>query len=193
MYRGFLSVDIETTGLTEDNPDILEIVMIFDDIGAQGIKETLHIYINHEGKDLNWNTDTKAYHEENGYLEKLNQVANAKMEEDAKYLTISQAQDEIRAFIERLLPYNNGFAISMAGKHCGLLTYPVMKNHGLICEGISHKVIDVPSLFFVDFQFVPTLGQLKKKFGFSENTTCREDAIVINKLVNTKIYQALGM
>lgn len=184
MFRPYFAVDIETTGLPSKDfsPKILEISIIFDDMGYCSLEKPLelHFFIKHEVYD--WQSKE---------VEELNNHLLSSCESEG--LTLSEVKEKIAEFTHKCRVLNDGYDISIAAKNVGKLVVPCLELNELYVEGMSYRNLDVASLYYLDFGYVPTFSQIAQKYNLSHDGTCLEDSRFIVHAVQKKVYQQLGI
>lgn len=190
-FMPFLSIDIDTNGLSDyEDLKILEMFILFDDIGLHGgIRKSLHII---------WKHDEVVYQNEMA-KEKNESRYKALLEEniqDAHYVEHrDQVVELMNLFLSQCVSLNQGYPLHMAARNSSNFIEAVMRKCGISpsSEQVSHRFIDVQSLYFTDFGYVPPLEKILQKEGIKTNGSVRADTLAINELVVKKIYQRLGM
>ncbi len=183
-FRPYLSVDLETTGLNTDNfdPQLLEVAIVFDDMGYCNLEEqkTLHLYIKHE--EVVW---------QNEEVEKLNKLSAFAAQKDG--IPLEEAKILIDQFVEECVKLNDGYDLSIAAKNANALVKNIIDKTQILQKGISYRNIDVPTMYYLDFGYVPSFQQIAKRTGMEHRGTCLHDALFIVQAIQRKVFAQLGV
>jgi len=164
--KPYISLDIETTGLMEWD-QILQIAMIYDD-GITPINglEKISFLVDNSNELYNGYLDPIALNI-NAWIFK--EIANAaKTRSNHLIFPTELARNTFHEFLRS--HYDpSGKAITFAGKNVKEFDIASLKRNRFISsanEGwISHRVIDIGSLYFLDFGYVPTQNEINKLIG----------------------------
>ncbi len=153
--KPYLSIDIETTGLDLQKANVLEIAAVFDD----GVSKVEDLLVFHE---LVAPQDT--YYEL--YAMSMHSELLIELRSNALF-SIETVGSRFDRFIEEIaLKYPEvKFPLTIAGKNASGFDLPILKNKGFPIL-YSHRVIDVGSVYFSDFGYVPSLNEINEKIGY---------------------------
>lgn len=195
-FMPFVAIDVETSNVVVDGkiPDLLELCALFYDLGYHGgIKKKLRFYIEHKDyENLDWSPEAW---EKNEAL--VGRIKNLQKEEEDSPLgqksvvPPEEAARRLGDFLKECRELNDGRALAMAAKNAGNLVYPVVRSLGVGNELLSNRVLDVQSLYFTEFGFVPTFHLISDKTG-GKTGSCEDDCEFMVQAVERKINMALG-
>lgn len=169
----FVSLDIESTGLDVQNDKVLQIGMVYDD-GVTPINKL---------KSISFFIDP-IYEEYRGYLDcealEMNAwiIKNISQKEDSKYPVYQPSEarkvfyNELRTFYYHVLNKDNHWTdkekkkIQFAGKNLQGFDIPILKSNCFLTREtqkyVGYRMLDVGPLFYLDFGYVPCLGEINK-------------------------------
>lgn len=173
IIKPFISLDIETTGLKRVNPYVLEIGMIFEDLGYFGSNMRLDIIVD------NGELDPKRCEENAMAMNK--RVFDAIKNKQDNVFSLEEAQLKFKQFINQCYSlmqtdetYFRG-KLQFAGKNVGPFDMAILEDNDFDLSRMCHRAIDVGSLYLSDFGEVPSFAQVLKKLGLE-----KVDHIAIN-------------
>lgn len=164
--KPYIALDIETTGLMEYD-QVLQVAMIYDDLKTP-IEDLEKISFLVDNQD-------EVYH---GALSPIAISMNAwifkEIAEAAKrksnhlIFPTALARNVFHDFLKS--HYDPaGKAITFAGKNVAAFDVDMLRRNGFINENnegwISHRVIDIGSLYLTDFGYIPTQSEINKLTG----------------------------
>ncbi len=162
-YTPYVALDIETTGI-EPNAQVLQIAMIFDDL-LTPINEL-------EGHSFLIDNSEEMY---SGRLEpvalSMNSWIYKEISAEKSAHTILKAASARGLFHKLILGfYKKGRQnITFAGKNLQGFDIPHLKQQEFIDGSnyfmLNHRVLDTGSLYYPDFGYVPTQGEINKLIG----------------------------
>jgi oligoribonuclease (3'-5' exoribonuclease) len=201
-FQPYLSIDIETTGLSMDS-DILEIAAIFDD-GVSPLEELekFHVLIKY---DTFKHAEMYAINM-NGNLirEILKGPANSPL------VALMSFNSWLEGRRIRLAGTNEGKLprLSVAGKNVAGFDIPMLQRNYQnyvdgrleinITQNFTHRTLDVGSMYFPHFGENPTLGKINELTGRAANVSHRamDDAmdvvVAIRHLMGQELYPTIG-
>jgi oligoribonuclease (3'-5' exoribonuclease) len=182
IFSPFIAIDLETTGLASDEgAQILELCMRFEDFGLNGLVDTkiLHLYIKHD--EVNWANDD---------VKEMNKHVFSKCERVG--VSLDDARSAVKIFIEECVELNKGYATSYAAKNANTLVLAMLKKSNFDVSGILYRCLDVPSMYYMDFGYVPTFQQIGKKLNMSPGNTLADVSFIVTAIQN-KVFRELGI
>lgn len=164
--KPYIALDIETTGLgTWDQ--VLQVAMIYDDLQAPiPDLDKISFLVDNSEQVYHGPLDPIAL-SMNAWIFK--EIANAaKTKSNHLIFPTAAARDVFHDFLNS--HYDPaGKAITFAGKNVQEFDLASLKRNGFINEAneewISHRVIDIGSLYLLDFGYVPTQSEINKLTG----------------------------
>lgn len=190
-FRPFVTIDIETNGLPGfKDLKVLEAYLIFDDLGYHGgVKKDLHLILEH--KKLNYQSEEVKEMNDSHYQDMLKNTPESVI----VCKSVEEFQEQLMKFLKECNTLNDGYPIHLAAKNAGSFLNNVFKQVGVEIdqEVASHRFIDVASLYYIDFGYVPTLEAIIKKFKKNPSGRAIDDSHIISELVKEKIMRHLGL
>lgn len=183
MIRPYVSLDLETTGLDIEKSHILELGFVYDD-GKSTIDQLkkYNFVIHHdrfthcEPYAMNLNARLIKQIAEKKDTVPFETAINQLLE------TLREASTAAMKYDEETKAWRIDTRVCIAGKNVAGFDLPLLRNQratdGLIAtlfKYISHRVIDPGSMYYPDFGFIPSLGEINKKNGRNEVTHCAVD------------------
>lgn len=150
-YKPFLSLDIETTGL-DPHSQILQLAAVY-------------VSPNQNNKEFKCNIKYSKIIGEPFALKMNAKLIEQMTIKDNGALTLEEAIQQFNIFLTECELIGR---ITVAGKNVAGFDIPILKNNGFDTSRFSHRVIDVGSLYFNDFGYVPTLTEINKLLGRNE-------------------------
>lgn len=177
LFKPVIFADIETTGLDSKDCSILEIALIFDDIGTYGgIQKELHINI--EPENGKWEEGVKEFHKD--LLANRNNT-----------LSQSEAKKITHEFLRECSEMSKG-ALNLVGKRTTDLIYPFLKNQGFApSEYVYHNHIDIPSLYYIELRGLLSYQKIAKIYNLKSDGSAMSDARLSQNLFMRKIEKEL--
>lgn len=168
-YKPYVAIDTETTGLTT-NDQILQVGVIVDDLVTpiEALKKVSFLVDNSDRLFT-------------GYLEPEALAMNAWIFEalsgkrSKSHYPVYRHSAAVLALHDILAEVSNktGSAVVLAGKNVGTFDIPMLRANGFLDEvmlasrkiQISHRTIDIGSLYFPDFGHVPNANEINQLIG----------------------------
>lgn len=147
--KPYLAIDIETTALQPDKGQILQIAAIYDN------GERLDTY--------NYYIATNKITGELPAITMNSPLLQRMQDKSIDTVPLNYVRAVLREQIERYTLLDSG-KLSLAGKNVAGFDLPWLKHFGFDLP-VSHRVIDVGSLYFPDFRYVPSLSEINKRLG----------------------------
>lgn len=167
LIKPYYSLDIETTGLDIAQAQVLSIALVFDD-GKSAIEDLKYLEL-----IVHPTTDYYEYYAMAMHSELLKILAGRPR------CTTTEINNAIAAFIG----HNN--KIPIAGKNVAGFDLPILQNNNIKINA-HHRTLDVGSLYFHKFGYVPSLDEINKLLGFdSVSHKALDDALNIVKIVRS--------
>lgn len=153
----YISLDLETSGVDISKAQILQIAMIYDDFTQTKISDMPSLLINIQYRELSHATLEALEINKNLITQILDK------DDPVKKRNCSEAMDLVSAFLCKYSNKNGG-KITIAGKNAASFDIPILDNHldNKIGLYIKRRSIDVGSLYYPDFGYVPTLSEVNK-------------------------------
>ena len=184
----YASIDIETTGLNEDDHDLVEFGMVLDDLSNQLPLEQLPVFHTYFKKDN--------YQGQAGALAMHGEIFRRidKRVEGYTYLTAEKFGHAVKEFLA-----NNGYniekdriIINVAGKNFGTFDLQFLKQKTDFRKHIKvrSRLLDPGILYYQKGdEALPGLSESLKRAGFESNVkhTAVEDALDVIKLIRAKL------
>lgn len=179
LFKPVIFADIETTGLDSRECSILEIAMIFDDIGTYGgIQKELHIHI--ESEDDKWEPGVKEIHK--NLLKKRKNI---------DLMSQVEAKEVVHHFLKECSEISKG-ALNLVGKRTTDLIYPFLKNQGFAPDKyIYHQHLDIPSLYYIELRGLLSYQKIAQIFNLNSDGSAISDARLSQSLFMRKLEQEL--
>lgn len=149
----FIILDIETTGLEVGRCQLLEIGAIYVDNLSNKAFDTFRVLVK-------WDVLTHVEPSAIPMVEKW----NAAMRTEKNVMGGTPA---VTAFSSWGAKRFNNEKVRLAGKNLASFDIPVLQNYGLHINH-SHRILDVGSMYFKEFGYVPSLGEINKLTGRAE-------------------------
>ena len=149
----YLSLDIETTGLSRERSHVLQLAAIYDDGSPLEQLKTFDVVIK-------WPVIT--YGEE--YAMHLNRHLLERAFNNEDVVSLEEAQTAFRDF---LYVVQRQGKITIAGKNAGGFDIPILKNptNNFDTSRFLYQALDPGSMFSEDFDHLPRLGELNALTG----------------------------
>lgn len=162
ILQPYLAIDIETTGLDITKAQVLEVGLVYDD-GISSIKDLKKARF--------------IFKPENDYYEFYAMSMHSELlKEIAKGDTVV-LKDALYWFVEEELQLSK---VTFAGKNISGFDLPILKNNNFKLPKYSHRMIDVGSMYFHKFGYVPSLQEINTLIGYKEvSHTALEDTLNI--------------
>lgn len=173
----FVILDIETTGLDVRQAQLLEVAAIYvDNFQKESHEyETFHAVVKQ---------DILTYVESGA----VPMIAKWREKEKLALYGPSLTVQNFSEFLVNRLPKQK---ITFAGKNVATFDIPILNNYGLAVKP-HHRVIDVGSMYFADFGYVPSLNEINKMIGRNEVAhTALEDCYDVLAAIRNKVWTAL--
>lgn len=193
--RPYVSIDIETTGVDTESAQVLEVGAVLDDGGPIESLPTFSAIIHHDffthATPFALNMNHRLI---KAIVEKRGQPAESVFKQFVMFI-----EQAVRAAVN--WDTNNGRKpserISLAGKNAAVFDIPILDNQISLVSGYHaeafrkvrlHRVIDVGSLYLLDFGYIPTLEEIKRKIGIGDEVSHRalDDAMDVVKAIRAK-------
>lgn len=168
MPTGYLSTDIETTGLDPESNQILQVSMVWDDL-VTPIEELKH---------LTFYIDNGDHIVGNLFALNLNQpilkaILDSRNQKPTKYAVLKHRAAEIAmvSFLDELREETKQKSLFVAGKNAAGFDLPFLKVHfPVVSSYFKHRVLDPGSMYaWLDEDTpVPDLNRINKFIGNSE-------------------------
>lgn len=157
--KNLFVLDLETTGLDKEKCQILQLALIkVDDLDKPNEEyERLNLYMVHEHLSY---VEPKAA----GMVAKT--IESMKEASPDDIIQVSAAKHRWGDFLSK--HYTQGEKFTFAGKNLSTFDLEILKNQQFPLFSISHRVLDVGSLYYADFGYIPSLGEINKLIGKSE-------------------------
>lgn len=176
--KPYLAVDIETTGLDLNRSQVLQLAAIYVD-GQQT-------------KEFNILVDNGPLVGE-AYALKLNGwILGELVAKTSNFTRQSKAAaiESFQAFLADVAPSGR---LTIAGKNVAGFDVPILRAQGFDVSRFSHRVIDVGSLYYPDFGYVPSLDEVNKKLGreavvHDALADCQDVVTAIGYKVGGRVY-----
>lgn len=169
--KPYVALDIETTGL-EDGNQVLQVAMIFDDGKTPIVELEAHSFFVDNSDEIFTGRLEPVALEMNSWIYK-------EINKDKKKMYPVFKTPKARAeFRKLLLDYHSKLeenqSITFAGKNIAGFDIRHLTNNGFF-EGfpkysVSHRFIDIGSLYYPDFGYVPTQKEINKIVGRKDVT-----------------------
>lgn len=172
----YLSLDIETTGLSIEKSLILEIaaVMIVD----QKDPLIFHNIIKYPVIEYG----------EPGALAMNGRLFAAMGSKTLTLPNLEQARENFRSFLAAAIEYSGDKRLTVAGKNVASFDIPILRNQGFSTTLFSHRCVDVGSLYLTDFGKVPSLSEINTLTGGSKVThEALKDAFDVVRAIEFKL------
>jgi hypothetical protein len=171
-YIPYVSVDLETTGLPEEEAQILQISLVVEGCRNVPVNSLSH---------ATFFIDNGAILTGNHYALSLNkwildEILKHRQKKPTMHpvLTISEAQEMFKNSVKGVLDSINIerkekklkslTRLQMAGKNVAGFDIPMLKGNGFDVSLFTHRVIDPGPMFFHIFGYVPSLDEIKQKY-----------------------------
>lgn len=179
LFKPIIAVDIETTGLDSKKCSIIEIAMIFDDIGTYGgIQKELNIHI--DAEDGTWEEEAKEFHQ--------NLTENRK---DKIILSQSEAKIIVHEFLRECNEISKS-ALNLIGKRTTGLIYPFLKDKGFApSKYIYNNHIDIPSLYYMELRGLLPYHKIAQIYNLKSGGDAMSDARLSLALFMRKLEKEL--
>lgn len=190
-YKPYISLDIETTGLNEAD-HVLQIAMIYDDLKTPiDNLERVSFFVDSSSRLYSHFLSYEAL-SINGWI--FDALAG---KTKAKY-PILQVEAAVKQFQDTLVSWGarQTNAIVFAGKNVGTFDMKLLRSNGFLDDDvlakrgitISHRTLDVGALYFPDFGYVPTSGEVNQLIGRKPVThDALNDALDVVCAIRTKL------
>lgn len=173
----YLAIDLETTGLVPEAHQILQVGAVWDDGGKLEELKKINFLIQRE----DYSGQAYALQMNAGILK---QIATGATE--LPILDRVQAIQFINEFVNKCVG-NDKDKIFVAGKNAAGFDIPFMKWAGFCVDRFKHRVIDPGSMYYSDFGYPPSLGEINDKLGLDAVThDALDDALNIVKVIRHK-------
>lgn len=172
MIQPYLSIDIETTGLDPEHDQILEIGAVYDD-----------------GKELKMFRKIAKLERVSGspFAMHLNSSLLKEMISNAPELSVNPVKD-LNNWLNHLFYNTNleGKPITLAGKNIANFDLKFLLKAGFNYP-YRHRIIDIGSVYFSDFYYVPSLDEINQLLGLGPvKHNALDDAINVVKALRAK-------
>jgi hypothetical protein len=164
--KPYIALDIETTGLMEYD-QVLQVAMIYDD-GVTPIDglERISFLVDNSNEVYHGQLDPVAISMNAWIFKEIAYAAKAKS--NHLILATEQARNVFHEFLRS--HYDpSGKSITFAGKNVKDFDIASLRRNGFITSAndgwISHRVIDIGSLYLQDFGYVPTQSEINRLTG----------------------------
>jgi oligoribonuclease (3'-5' exoribonuclease) len=147
LIKPNFSLDLETTGLDTDKAQILEIACVYDD-GVSPI-EDLPKY-------------REIFRPKSHYYEPYAMSMHSALLEE---LAAGGGRSGLGSFYEFLEEHGGKDKITFSGKNLTGFDLAILKREGFDWN-YSHRSIDVGSVYFHKFGYVPSLGEINELIGY---------------------------
>ena len=161
-FSPYISLDIETTGLPKDRPQVLQIAGVIDDLRSPVDQlQTFNFYVD-PGEQIYGNAYALAL---NTKILKL--IADDTTMTDEKGTPVYDLGSAIAEWSSIIATFSEqcGGRITIAGKNVAGFDLPILGDNGFSTEGIRHRVLDPGPMYFADFGYVPRLDEINKMIG----------------------------
>ncbi len=170
ILQPYFSIDIETTGLNIYESQVIQIGAVFDD-GVSNLKDLPRIEILLKPETMYYEPFAMSMHSD--LLKRI-----------AKHENVGH-EYQFSKFIRDLVPSGK---VTFAGKNIGTFDLPILINNGIDIPEYKHRLIDVGSVYFNDFGYVPSLDEINAKIGYKPVThTALEDALNVVYAIRHKV------
>ena len=199
IFKPFVSIDIETSGLVACEPYILEIGAHFEDFGyfnkRESSKNKFNVKI--DNGILKSEKCQKVAMEINEQL--LGMIRDKDESDGAPVVTLEVAKKLFREWLyelhelvkkEKLLCNNpEYFKLTPAGKNFGSFDSLIFNQWQFgLDDYISHRVLDPGPLYYLDFGFVPNLDQIQELRGLGKvKHMALDDALAVSGSIVAKV------
>lgn len=194
-YKPYVSLDIETTGLNEAD-HVLQVGMIYDDLKSPVESlERVAFLVDSSSRLYSHFLDYEALSMNGWAFDMLSGKTKAKYPILPIETAIKHFQDTLVSFASR----QKG-AIVFAGKNVGTFDMKLLRSNDFLNEPllaqrgvqISHRTLDIGALYFPDFGYVPTSGEINQLIGRKPVThDALNDALDVVCAIRTKIKMAI--
>lgn len=177
-FYPYLSVDIETSGLPDENPEILQLAATFDDLRSDFDSLLRFNCIIDPGPILTGNLYALSLN--NWILKEILKHRQGKYTK-IPVLSLEQAISDFTWFVDRCKRYAGLKAktrLTLAGKNAAGFDVPILKENGfdeLINKNFTHRVLDPGSLYLPQFGKVPNLDEISEFCGLGKVTHDAQD------------------
>lgn len=191
--RPYIALDTETTGL-ENWDQVLQVAMIYDDLKTPiNDLEKFSYLVDNSNEQYTGFLDPIAI-SMNAWIFK--EIAEAgKKKSNHLILPTEMARNSFHEFL-RTHYDPSGKAITFAGKNVKEFDISILRRNKFINEvnenWISHRVIDIGSLYLLDFGYVPTQSEINKLTGRNAVThDALDDAMDVVCAIRSKFKVAV--
>jgi len=184
MYRPYMSLDIETTGLNKEKSEVLQIAAVLDNGGPLESLPAFNVYIKNP---------TITHLEDGAFgmnINLMSSIANTKVGDNINgvpVLTLAEAYEQLNIFFlnSYKLAYkwdkDNGIGknyngkyvrnLQLAGKNVAAFDVPILVSAGkrwnveFPIKSIDYRFLDAGSMFFSKFGYIAGLDDINKLTG----------------------------
>lgn len=196
----YTSIDIETTGLTPENCDVIQFAAVIDDLSNPIPVEKLPTFQTYFTRP-NYMGEPYALSMHSGIFKKIADAQKKKIEENEFGERFMYIEDLPCAFYDFLTrngfqenPKTNRVSVTAAGKNVGMFDLPFLKakikNWGRI--SFKHRVIDPAILYYeIGDEQLPDSKLCMERAGLAGEVahTALEDALKVVKLIRKKLVR----
>lgn len=156
MKKPLYVLDIESTGLAKDKCQILQIALVKMDSFNKSNSEydKLNLFIRYE---------TLTYVEPQAATMVANTLNNMENAPTEDIVGLHGAHIRVNDFFAK--HHINGEKFVLAGKNVSTFDLPILLNNKFDMYNVSHRVLDVGSMYYEDFGYIPNLNEINKLLG----------------------------
>jgi oligoribonuclease (3'-5' exoribonuclease) len=156
--KPLIVLDVESTGLDKNKAHLLQLAMVkVDDLSKDNSSyEQLNLFVRH---DLLTHVEPKA-------ISMVASVLAKSTDENTVHLV--ELRNKVMEFLLKTLNDMKGEKFVLAGKNVATFDLEILRANGIQMPNVSHRIFDVGSLYFSDFGYMPSLGEINKKLGKPE-------------------------
>ncbi len=144
ICKPYFSIDIETTGLDIERARLVELAIVYDDLNSK-IEDLPRLQLLAKPK-----IDYCEF-----YAMGMN-IYLLKLLSETENFSEALFQDQI----DRFFSIQNPAEIILAGKNLASFDLPILKNNGYKLPKYSHRIMDVGSMYYSKFGYVPSLNEI---------------------------------
>jgi DNA polymerase III epsilon subunit-like protein len=180
----YISLDLETTGLVHENPQILQIGAVFNTFEKDKLPNVFNVIVDN-GNELHGNPYALSM---NKWI--LDMILNSRKGISTKISVISLEIAKIAwtQWLEFCQEKTGQKHLTVAGKNVAGFDIPILSQNGFDVSKFRHRVIDPGSMYFTDFGYVPSLDEIAKLLNLQEvSHNALDDAFMVDRAISHKL------